>query len=162
MNKSDYVYMVLDNVLVFNINLPPEFQNNGLNDHLNKFDENYVKIIAGFNKNFLEHFLTISKGKYQNDIADLLKKMEKIAYMVGPIGNLSYLGSDQVDHILTKINDLKIDEIIEEKISLVADDQLPIPDSDVLDAKFVPFEDLKNYKLSESLIELLKQLKIGY
>jgi hypothetical protein len=94
--------MVLDNVLVFNINLPPEFQNNGLNAHLNKFDEDYVKIIAGFNKNFLEHFLTISKGKSQNDIAELLKKMEKIAYMVGPIGNLSYLGSDQVDHILMK------------------------------------------------------------
>ena len=124
MNKPDYIYMIMDNVLVYNINLPPEFQNSGLDDHLNKFDENYVKIIAGFNKNFLEHFLTISKGKSQNDIADLLKKMEKIAYMVGPIGNLSYIGSDQVEYILTKINDLKIDEIIEEKISLVADDQL--------------------------------------
>jgi len=44
--------------------------------------------------------------------------------MVGPIGNLSYIGSEQVEYILTKINDLKIDEIIEEKISLVADDQL--------------------------------------
>jgi len=124
MNKSDYVSMILDNVLVYNINLPPEFQNNGLVDHLNKFDENKVKIVAGFNKNFLEHFLMITKGKAQNDIADLLKKMEKIAYMVGPIGNLSYIGSDQVDYILTKINDLKIDEIIEEKITLVADDQL--------------------------------------
>ena len=124
MNKSDYVSMILDNVLVYNINLPPEFQNNGLFDHLNKFDENNVKIVAGFNKNFLEHFLMITKGKAQNDVADLLKKMEKIAYMVGPIGNLSYLGGDQVDHLLTKINDLKIDEIIEEKISLVADDQL--------------------------------------
>jgi len=124
MDKSDYVYMILDNVLVYNINLPPEFQNNGLDDHLNKFDENYVKIIAGFNKNFLEHFFTVTKDKSQKDVADLLKKMEKIAYMVGPIGNLSYIGSDQVDYILTKINDLKIDEIIEEKISLVADDQL--------------------------------------
>ena len=124
MNKSDYVYMILDNILVYNINLPPEFQNNGLDDHLNKFDENYVKIIAGFNKSFLEHFLMVTKGKSQKDVSDLLKKMEKIAYMVGPIGNLSYLGSDQVDHLLTKINDLKIDEIIEEKISLIADDQL--------------------------------------
>jgi len=44
--------------------------------------------------------------------------------MVGPIGNLSYLGSDQVDHILTKIDSFKIDEINEEKISIVADDQL--------------------------------------
>ena len=124
MNKSDYIYMILDNVMVYNINLPPEFQGNGLDDHLNKFDENYVKIIAGFNKNFLEHFLMVTKGKSQSDVADLLKKMEKIAYIVGPIGNLSYLGSDQVDHLLTKINDLKIDEIIEEKISSLADDQL--------------------------------------
>ncbi len=124
MNKSDYVYMILDNVLVYNINLPPEFQGSGLDDHLNKFDENYVKIIAGFNKNFLEHFLMVTKGKSQKDVAELLKKMEKIAFMVGPIGNLSYIGSDQVDYILTKINDLNIDEIIEEKISLVADDQL--------------------------------------
>ena len=124
MNKSDYISMVLDNVLVYNINLPSEFQANGLDDHLNKFDEKSVNIIAGFNKNFLEHFLTVTKGKAQNEVDDLLKKMEKIAYMVGPIGSLSYLGSDQVDHILTKINDLKFDEINEEKISLVADDQL--------------------------------------
>ena len=41
-------------------------------------------------------------------------------------------------------------------------DQAPIPDSDALDAKFVLFDELKKYKLSESLIELLKQLKIGY
>ena len=41
-------------------------------------------------------------------------------------------------------------------------DQLPIPDSDALDAKFVLFDELKNYRLSESLIELLRQLKMGY
>jgi len=40
--------------------------------------------------------------------------------------------------------------------------QLPIPDTDALEAKFVNFNELKNYKLTESLIELLKQLKIGY
>lgn len=124
MNKSDYVYMILDNVLVYNINLPPEFQGEGLDNHLNKFDESYVKIIAGFNKNFLEHFLTVTKGKSQQDVAELLKKMEKISYMVGPIGNLSYLGSDQVEHILTKIDSFKINEINEEKITHVADDQL--------------------------------------
>ena len=124
MNKSDYIYMIVDNVLVYNINLPPEYQNNGLDDHLNKFDENNVNIIAGFNKNFLEHFLTVTKGKSQSDVDDLLKKMEKIAYMVGPIGSLSYLGSDQVEYILTKINDLKLNEINEEKISTVADDNL--------------------------------------
>ena len=124
MNKSDYVYMILDNALVYNINLPPDYQGDGLNTHLNNFDEKNMKIVAGFNKSFLEHFLTVSKGKSQQDIAELLQKMEKISYMVGPIGNLSYLGSDQVDHLLTKIGSFKLDEINEEKISVVADDQL--------------------------------------
>ncbi|MHA1239668.1 MAG: NUDIX hydrolase [Promethearchaeota archaeon] len=41
-------------------------------------------------------------------------------------------------------------------------DQEPVPNSDALDAKFVLYEELKNYKLSESLIELLKQLKLGF
>lgn len=40
--------------------------------------------------------------------------------------------------------------------------QPPKANDDALEAKFVPFEELKNYKLTESLIELLKQLKIGY
>lgn len=124
MNKSDYVYMILDNVMVYNINLPPEYQGDGLDTHLNKFDEKNIKIVAGFNKSFLEHFLTISKGKSQQDVAELLQKMEKISYMVGPIGNLSYLGSDQVDHLLTKIDSFKLNEINEKKISIVADDQL--------------------------------------
>jgi len=102
MDKSDYIYMILDNALVYNINLPPDYQGDGLNTHLNNFDEKNVKIVAGFTKNFLEHFLTVSKGKTQQDIVELLQKMEKISSMVGPIGNLSYLGSDQVDHLLTK------------------------------------------------------------
>lgn len=41
-------------------------------------------------------------------------------------------------------------------------DQVPIPDDDALDAKFVPFNELKEYNLTESLIELLKRLKIGF
>lgn len=40
--------------------------------------------------------------------------------------------------------------------------QLPVAADDALAAKFVPFNKLKDYKLTESLIELLKQLKIGY
>ena len=56
MNKTDYVYMIVDNILVYNINLPPEYQGDGLNNHLNKFDEDNIKIVAGFNKSFLEHF----------------------------------------------------------------------------------------------------------
>ena len=41
-------------------------------------------------------------------------------------------------------------------------DQPPKAADDALDAKFVPFKKLKDYKLTESLIELLKQLKIGF
>jgi 8-oxo-dGTP diphosphatase len=40
--------------------------------------------------------------------------------------------------------------------------QTPKAADDASDAKFVPFEELKNYKLTKSLIELLKQLKIGF
>ena len=40
--------------------------------------------------------------------------------------------------------------------------QPPKADDDALVARFVPFEELKNYQLTVSLIELLKQLKIGF
>ncbi len=40
--------------------------------------------------------------------------------------------------------------------------QPPSAADDALDAKFVPFDELKNYTLTKSLIELLIQLKIGY
>jgi len=124
MHKSDYLYMILDNVLVFSIQLPPEFQGNGLNEHLDKFDENALKVVAGFNKNFLRHFLDLSRGKNQKDINGKLKKMEVVSYMVGPIGNLNYLGEEQLDHILEKLQSLKLEEIDEAKISLIADEHL--------------------------------------
>ena len=40
--------------------------------------------------------------------------------------------------------------------------QEPVPNSDALDARFVLFDELKEYTLTESLIELLKRLKMGY
>ena len=40
--------------------------------------------------------------------------------------------------------------------------QPPKAADDALDAKFVPFEELKNYQLTDPLIELLTQLKIGF
>jgi len=42
------------------------------------------------------------------------------------------------------------------------ENQEPIADDDALDARFVPFNELKSYNLTKSLVELLKQLKIGY
>jgi len=40
--------------------------------------------------------------------------------------------------------------------------QPPQAADDALNARFVPFEELKDYKLTDSLIELLKRLKIGF
>jgi hypothetical protein len=124
MDKSDYLYMILDNIMAFSIQLSPEYQGNGLNAHLEKFDEEALKVIAGFNKSFLKYFLDLSRGKTQKDIKDTLKKMELISYMIGPIGNLHYLGEEQVQFVLSKLNSLKIEEIDEAKISLLADDHL--------------------------------------
>ncbi|MFX1376846.1 MAG: hypothetical protein ACFFA0_13645 [Promethearchaeota archaeon] len=124
MQKTDYIYMISDNIMVYQITLPEYLQGNRLHTHLNKYDEKYLKIIAGFDKNFLEHFLIISKGNNQEELADVLKKMEKISFMIGPTGNLNYLASNQIQYILTKLGTLKLNEIKETKISEIADEQL--------------------------------------
>ena len=124
MQKSDYIYMIADNIIVYQINLPVELQGNKLHEHLNNYDEKFLKIIAGFDKNFLEHFLIISKGRNQEDLAEILKKMEKISFMIGPTGNLSYFTSNQIQYILTKLGSLKLGEINEEQIGIIADEQI--------------------------------------
>lgn len=124
MQKSDYIYMITDNIMVYQINLPTDFRGNQLHEHLNSYDEKYLSIIAGFDKNFLEHFLIISKGRSQEDIAEILRKMEKISHMIGPTGNLSYLTPNQIQYILTKLGSLKASEIKEENISQIADEQI--------------------------------------
>jgi hypothetical protein len=80
--------------------------------------------VAGFNKSFLEHFLIISKGNRQDELSDILRKMEKISSMIGPTGNLHYLTTNQIQYILTKLGSLKLNEIRESKISNIADEQL--------------------------------------
>jgi len=124
MQKSDYVYMIIDNIMVYNINLPTNFEGHKINEHLSKYDEKHLNIVAGFNKNFLEHFLIISKGKNPADLDEILKKMEKISLMIGPTGNLHYLSSNQIQYILTKLGSIKLNEIKEANISKLADEQL--------------------------------------
>ena len=124
MQKSDFIYMITDNIMVYQINLPTDFRGNQLHEHLNSYDEKYLSIIAGFDKNFLEHFLIISKGRNQEDIAEILRKMEKISHMIGPTGNLSYLTPNQIQYILTKLGSLNVNEIKEENISQIADEQI--------------------------------------
>ena len=124
MQRSDYVYMIADNIMVYQITLPSDLEGSKMHEHLNKYDEKFLKIIAGFDKNFLEHFLIISKGNKPEDFTEVLKKMEKISYMIGPTGNLSYLSSNQIQYILTKLGSLKLNEIKESTISKVADEQI--------------------------------------
>ncbi len=124
MQKTDYIYMITDNIMVYQISLPPEFGGNKLHEHLNKYDEKFLKIIAGFDKNFLEHFLIISKGRNPEDFANILEKMEKISFMIGPTGNLNYLTSNQIQYMLTKLGSLNLKDIKEETISNIADEQI--------------------------------------
>ncbi|MFX0024613.1 MAG: hypothetical protein ACFE9S_20035 [Candidatus Hermodarchaeota archaeon] len=124
MQKSDYVYMIMDNIMVYQINLPADLQGNQLHRHLNKYDEKYLKIVAGFDKNFLEHFLILSKGNSPEALVEILKKMEKISLMIGPTGNLNYLTSNQIQYILTKLGTLNLNSIKEKSISKIADEQI--------------------------------------
>ena len=124
MQKSDYIYIIIDNLIVFGIKSPELPQGDQLYDYLDKFDEEFIKIIAGFNKKFLEHFFVISKGKTQGELESKLKKMELVSYMVGPTGNLSYLSPSQLEYILNKIDTLEISEITEAKIGSIIDEQL--------------------------------------
>ena len=68
MQKLDYIYMIIDNVTIFNIQLPSALEGGKLNDHLNTFDEKILKIVAGFSQVFLEHFLIVSKGQSQKEL----------------------------------------------------------------------------------------------
>ncbi|MFW9818061.1 MAG: NUDIX hydrolase [Candidatus Thorarchaeota archaeon] len=79
----------------------------------------------------------------------------KISKLAGIINKIMYDSKGEIEYHYVLINYFV--EQIEGDTN-----QLPKAADDALDAKFVPFDDLKNYKLTESLIELLKQLKIGY
>ncbi|MFX0069691.1 MAG: hypothetical protein ACFFAO_01165 [Candidatus Hermodarchaeota archaeon] len=124
MQKSDYIYMIIDNLTVFGIRLPEFFQNVQIHEFLEKYKEEYLKIIAGFNQKLLEHFIEISQGKNPTDIGKTLQKMELISKMVGPTGNLSFISSNQLNYILSKLDSLRANEISELKISSLADEQL--------------------------------------
>ncbi len=79
----------------------------------------------------------------------------KVSKLAGIIDKIMYDTNGKVEYHYVLINYF-VEQIEGDQ------NQQPIPNSDALDAKFVDFDDLNNYTLTESLIELLKQLKIGY
>lgn len=78
----------------------------------------------------------------------------KVSKLAGIIDKIMYDDDGKIEYHYVLINYFV--EQVDENIN-----QPPIPDSDALDAKFVDFNKLKDYKLTDSLVELLKQLKIG-
>jgi len=79
----------------------------------------------------------------------------KISRLAGIINKIIYDNSGKIEYHYVLINYFV--EQIEGDLN-----QPPKAADDAIDARFVPFNQLKTYKLTESLIELLKQLKIGY
>ena len=79
----------------------------------------------------------------------------KVSKLAGIIDKIMYDDSGKVEYHYVLINYF-VEQIEGDQ------NQQPEPNSDALDAKFVPFDELRNYTLTESLIELLKQLKIGF
>ena len=79
----------------------------------------------------------------------------KISKLAGIINKIMYDNSGKIEYHYVLINYF---------VEQIEGDpkQPPKAADDALDARFVPFNQLKSYKLTESLIELLKQLKIGY
>ncbi|MFX0075106.1 MAG: NUDIX hydrolase [Candidatus Hermodarchaeota archaeon] len=79
----------------------------------------------------------------------------KVSKLAGIIDKIMYDDEGRVEYHYVLIN------YFVEQIE-GAPNQDPVPNSDALDAKFVPFDKLKDYTLTESLVELLKRLNIGY
>ncbi|TXT64725.1 MAG: hypothetical protein BAJALOKI3v1_170010 [Promethearchaeota archaeon] len=125
MEKADYIQMILDNIAVFDLSIPDRFNSiESVQTLLNQYDTKILKIIAGFNQGFLKFFLKDYLGESVDDFEELIEKLEKLSYLLGPMGNLTYLSPNQVDYVLNNIDQLKIEEINEKKISMMADKQL--------------------------------------
>jgi len=124
MEKSDYIYMIKDNVLVLGIQLPDHLQGENLEKYLTILPLDTLEHIVGFDKKFLEFFFHKLKGISNQDFVNFLNKLNKISYLVGPLGELSYLTEEQVKYILEKIEILKMEDIVSEKINQIADELL--------------------------------------
>jgi ADP-ribose pyrophosphatase YjhB (NUDIX family) len=79
----------------------------------------------------------------------------KVTKLAGIIDKIMYDENGEIEYHYVLLNYF-VDQVEGDP------DQPPKADDDALDAKFVPFDELKNYQLTESLIELLKQLKMGF
>ncbi|MFX0040633.1 MAG: NUDIX hydrolase [Promethearchaeota archaeon] len=79
----------------------------------------------------------------------------KVSKLAGIINKIMYDNDGKIEYHYVLINYF-VEQIEGDP------NQLPKAADDALEAKFVPFNQLNSYKLTESLIELLQQLKIGF
>ncbi len=79
----------------------------------------------------------------------------KVSKLAGIIDKIMYDKNGKVEYHYVLINYF-VEQIEGDP------NQPPIANDESLDAKFVPFDDIKNYNLTKSLVELLTQLKIGF
>ena len=79
----------------------------------------------------------------------------KVVKLAGIIDKIMYDDKSKIEYHYVLLNYF-VEQVEEDP------NKAPIPDTDALEAKFVPFDLLKSYNLTDSLIELLKQLKIGF
>ncbi len=79
----------------------------------------------------------------------------KVTKLAGLIDKIMYDSEMKIEYHYVLLNYF-VEQIEGDK------NQAPIADDDALEAKFVPLNELKNYQLTDSLIKLLKQLKIGF
>ena len=79
----------------------------------------------------------------------------RVSKLAGIIDKIMYDNAGKIEFHYVLINYFvkQIDERINDP---------PNAQDDALDARFVPFDQIRIYQLTDSLIELLKQLKIGY
>jgi len=79
----------------------------------------------------------------------------KVSKLAGIIDKIMYDNTGKIEYHYVLINYF-VEQIEGDP------NQAPKAADDALEARFVPFEQLHSYKLTESLIELLQQLKIGF
>lgn len=79
----------------------------------------------------------------------------KVTKLAGIINKIMYDNKGKIEYHYVLINYF-VEQIEGDPL------QPPKADDDALAAKFVHFDELKKYQLTDSLIELLKELKIGY
>jgi ADP-ribose pyrophosphatase YjhB (NUDIX family) len=79
----------------------------------------------------------------------------KVTNLAGIINKIMYDKNGKIEYHYVLIN------YFVEQINGILN-QPPKAQDDALEARFVPFAELKEYKLTESLVELLKRLKIGF